>query len=292
MSMKQENKKPEDFAIIEKAIMWLVDRYPEQVSPNDLAEWLGMTPFALQKMLSRWAGVSPKKFIQYLTLAHAKKCLAEKGGGMANVYNAELSERGRQYDLFVSVKTMTSGEWKKAHKNLLICYGWHSSPFGDCLIAVTDRAVCGLAFALAHGRSATQEILFRPWNTACIIENSKVTGPFAECVFYDGGEVSVVLRGTPFQLQVWEALLRIPPKKLVSYGGLATTIDKPGSARAVASAVARNPVSWLVPCHRVIQKTGSISGYRWGPSRKRAILAWEACKGGASIRSVGVHPMR
>ena len=143
MGMEQENKKPEDFAIIEKAIMSFVDRYPGQLSPNDLAEWLGMNSFALQEICNRWAGVSPNKFVQYLTLAHAKECLAETEDGMANVYDAGLSERGRSHDLFVSVQTKTLGEWKQADQNLFIRYGWHSSPFGDCLIAVKARGVCG-----------------------------------------------------------------------------------------------------------------------------------------------------
>jgi len=284
MVMEQEIEKSEDFATIEKAIVWLADRYTEQPSLEELSGWLGMSPFALQKMFSRWAGVSPKKFVQYLTLAHAKECLAEKESVMTAAYDAGLSGPGRLHDLFVSVEAMTPGEWKQADQHLAVRYGWHPSPFGECLIAATDRGVCGLAFELTDGRLATEENLFAPWKDARIAEDPDVTRPFAQNAFGGGGEVPVVLRGTPFQLKVWEALLRIPLSKLVSYEGLATAIGQPGSARAVAGAVARNPVSWLVPCHRVIRQTGVISGYRWGPSRKRAILAWEASMGDGEVR--------
>jgi AraC family transcriptional regulator, regulatory protein of adaptative response / methylated-DNA-[protein]-cysteine methyltransferase len=284
--MEQETEKTIDFAIIEKAIVWLADRWMEQPSPDDLADRLGISVFALQEIFNRWAGVSPEKFVHYLTLAHAKACLAEQEKVMTAGYDEGSTSPGRLNDLSVSVEAVTPGEWKQVDQHLVIRYGWHPSPFGDCLIAATDRGVCGLAFALVNGRPATEDNLFVSWKGARIVQNCDATGPFAVSAFRGGGEVPVVLRGTPFQLKVWESLLRIPSSKLVSYEGLAMAIGKPGGARAVANAVARNPVSWLIPCHRVIRQTGVISGYRWGPSRKRAILAWEASMGNGEINVV------
>lgn len=265
-----------DFTTVERAINWLVDNYTEQPSLDALADVLGLNGFTLQKLFSRWAGVSPKNFIQYLTLEHAKEFLAASDSVMDAAHDAGLSGPGRLHDLFVTVEAMTPGEWKRPEGGLAISYGWHPSPFGDCLVAATNRGVCGLAFALEAGRAATEDNLFAPWDGAEITEGPEVTKAFAARAFGGGGTVPVVLRGTPFQLKVWEALLRIPPARLVSYDGLASAIGKPGSSRAVAGAVARNPVSWLVPCHRVIRATGVISGYRWGALRKRAMLAWEA----------------
>ena len=286
MSMDQETEKPTDFAIIEKAIVWLADRWTEQPSSDDLADRLGISVFALQRIFNRWAGVSPDKFVHYLTLAHAGECLADQGKVMTVGCDEGLSSPGRLNDLSVSVEAMTHDEWKQGDEHLVIRYGWHPSPFGDCLLAATVRGVCGLAFELVNGRRATEENLFASWKDAHIVEKSDVTEPFAVSAFRGGGEVPVVLLGTPFQLEVWEALLRIPSSKLVSYEGLAMAIGKPGGARAVAGAVARNPVSWLIPCHRVIRQTGVISGYRWGPLRKRAILAWEASLANGKISVV------
>jgi AraC family transcriptional regulator, regulatory protein of adaptative response / methylated-DNA-[protein]-cysteine methyltransferase len=265
-----------DFAVVEKAISWLVDNYTEQPALDDLAGYLDMSPFGLQRVFSRWAGVSPKKFVQYLTLEHAKECLSARESVMAAAYDAGLSGSGRLHDLFVTVESMTPGEWKQAARDMVIEYGWHASPFGDCLIAATNRGVCGLAFELPEGRVATEENLFAPWQGAKLVESAGATSTYANVAFGGSGEVPVVLKGTPFQLKIWQALLRIPPGKLVSYDGLGAAIGHIGSARAVAGAVAKNPVSWLIPCHRVIRQTGVISGYRWGPPRKRAILAWEA----------------
>jgi AraC family transcriptional regulator of adaptative response/methylated-DNA-[protein]-cysteine methyltransferase len=271
----------ETYAAMAKAVRWLAEHYAEQPSLERLAAHLGMSPFALQKSFSRWVGVSPKKFVQHLTLGHAKASLAAEESVLDAAYDAGLSGPGRLHDLFVTVEGMTPGDWKQAARDLTIRTGWHASPFGDCLIAATERGVCGLAFELSAGRAATEANLFAPWAGARIVEDAAATAGYAAAAFGGGGsgeKLPVVLRGTPFQLKVWEALLRIPPAKLMSYEGFAAAIGKPGSARAVAGAIGKNPVSWLVPCHRVIRGTGAISGYRWEPERKRAILAWEAAQ--------------
>ena len=268
----------QNYRRIEQAIHWLTDHYQEQPSLTRLAEEVGLSEFHFQRLFSEWAGVSPKKFLQYLTLTHAKERLAACDSVLDAAYDAGLSGPARLHDLFVAHEAVTPGEWKAMGEGLTLRYGWHDSPFGDCLIVATERGVCGLGFALPEGRGATEEDLLSCWDQARVVADATATAPHARRAFGEdaAGTLRLVLRGTPFQLKVWEALLRIPPGAVVSYEGLAAHLGRPGSARAVAGAVALNPVSWLVPCHRVIRGTGMITGYRWGPSRKRAMLAWEA----------------
>ena len=265
---------------IEQAIHWLADHYQEQPSLASAAAAAGLSEFHFQRMFSAWAGVSPKKFLQYLTLAHAKARLDACESVLDAAYDAGLSGPGRLHDLFVAHEAVTPGEWKAMGEGLTLHYGWHDSPFGDCLLVATDRGLCGLGFMLPEGRAATEADLLARWDQARLVENPKATAPFARLAFGEsGGTLKLVLRGTPFQLKVWEALMRIPPGAVVSYERLAQHLGKPTAARAVAGAVALNPVSWVVPCHRVIRGTGIITGYRWGPDRKRVLLAWEAARG-------------
>lgn len=267
------------FRRIGQAIHWLVDHYQEQPSLARVAEEVGLSEYHFQRLFSDWAGVSPKKFLQYLTLSHAKERLAACDSVLDAAYDAGLSGPSRLHDLFVAHEAVTPGEWKSMGEGLTVRYGWHDSPFGDCLMAATDRGVCGLGFALPEGRAATEADLLAGWGQARLLKDADATAPHAELAFgRGGGTLRLVLRGTPFQLKVWEALMRIPAGAVVSYERLAQHIGKPSAARAVAGAVALNPVSWLVPCHRVIRSTGAITGYRWGPARKRAILAWEAAR--------------
>jgi AraC family transcriptional regulator of adaptative response/methylated-DNA-[protein]-cysteine methyltransferase len=268
---------------IGQAIHWLVDHYQEQPSLARVAEEVGLSEYHFQRLFSDWAGVSPKKFLQYLTLSHAKERLAACDSVLDAAYDAGLSGPSRLHDLFVAHEAVTPGEWKSMGEGLTVRYGWHDSPFGDCLMVATDRGVCGLGFALPEGRAATEADLLAGWGQARLVKDPDATEPHAELAFGRGGRtLRLVLRGTPFQLKVWEALMRIPAGAVVSYERLARHIGKPSAARAVAGAVALNPVSWLVPCHRVIRGTGAITGYRWGPARKRAILAWEAARGDAA----------
>ncbi len=264
---------------IEQAIHWLADHYVEQPSLALAASEAGLSEYHFQRLFSRWVGVSPKKFLQYLTLSHAKERLAASDSVLDAAYDAGLSGPGRLHDLFITHEAMTPGEWKAMGTGLTLSYGWHDSPFGDCLLVATDRGLCGLAFVLKEGRAATEEDLLSRWGQATIIEDPAKTAAYAAAAFGTGGDtLHLVLRGTPFQTKVWEALLRIPPGAVVSYERLAKHLGKPQGARAVAGAVALNPVSWIVPCHRVIRSTGAITGYRWGPDRKRAILGWEAAE--------------
>jgi AraC family transcriptional regulator of adaptative response/methylated-DNA-[protein]-cysteine methyltransferase len=267
----------QNYRRIEQAIRWLAEHYQEQPNLSRVAEEVGLSEFHFQRLFSDWAGVSPKKFLQYLTLSHAKERLSACDSVLDAAYDAGLSGPSRLHDLFVAHESVTPGEWKAMGEGLTLRYGWHDSPFGDCLIVATERGVCGLGFARPEGREATEEDLLSCWDQARLVADAAATASHARLAFGgDGGTLRLVLRGTPFQLKVWEALLRIPPGAVVSYERLAAHLGRPGAARAVAGAVALNPVSWLVPCHRVIRGTGMITGYRWGPSRKRAMLAWES----------------
>ena len=272
-----------DYQRIAAALDYLVRNFEEQPGLEAVAEEVGLSPYHFQRLFTSWAGISPKKFLQHLSLERAKASLAGEASVLDAAYDAGLSGPGRLHDLFVAHEAVTPGEWKRAGAGLELSYGWHPSPFGDCLIVATERGVCGLGFELAAGRAATEEDLLGPFGEARCVEAPAATGKFAEQAFAGaGGDLRVVLRGTPFQIKIWEALLRIPPGTVMSYEGLARAVAKPGAARAVAGAVARNPVSWLVPCHRIIRSTGAITGYRWGPERKRAMLALEAAEAEAA----------
>ena len=265
------------YQAIGKALTWLAEAYLDQPSLADAAAQAGLSPYHFQRLFTRYVGVSPKKFVQHLTLSHAKQSLAEAASVLDAAYDAGLSGPSRLHDLFITHEAMTPGEWKLAAADKELRYGWHLSPFGDCLIIATERGVCGLGFALDAGRAATLANLAHDFGRARLIEDPAATAPYAAAVF--GGErgpVHLILHGTALQLKVWEALLRIPQGAVVSYGQLAASVGRPTAARAVASAVARNSISLLIPCHRVIRATGALTHYRWQPERKRALLAWEA----------------
>lgn len=269
---------PDSIQATAKAIAWLVDHYTDQPSLADAAAAAGLSPHHFQRVFTRNVGVSPKKYVQYLTLNHLKDCLAASSSVLDAAYDAGLSGPGRMHDLFVTHEAMTPGEWKAGAAGLDIRYGWHDSPFGDCLIAATPRGVCGLAFR-DSSRDAALANLARGFAEATPRHDQAATQPHADAIFAGAGErINLVLRATPFQLQVWQALLQIPTGALVSYQGLAERLGQPTASRAVAGAVARNQISWLIPCHRVVKADGSISGYRWNPRVKRAMLAWERAR--------------
>lgn len=273
---------PEDnsdygFALVGRVLAWLSAHYREQPSLGEVAQVAGLSTYHLQRLFTRYVGVNPKKYIQYLTLDHAKRALDESRSVLDAAFDTGLSGPGRLHDLFVTHESLTPGEWKRHGDGLEVNYGWHDSPFGECLIAATSRGVCGLAFNGVDDRNATLADLATGFGQANLIEAPNVTAAHAEAAF-GTGQIHMVLRGTPFQLKVWEGLLRIPLGSVLTYSDLADRLGAPGSARAVAGAVARNPVSWLIPCHRVIRNGGTISGYRWEPETKRVILAWEAAQ--------------
>ncbi len=264
---------------IEKAIRYLNQNYDERPQWNDLARHLRLSPYHFHRLFRSWAGISPKQFLQYLTIQHAKDLLKRSKSLMDASYDSGLSGPGRLHDLFVTFDAMTPGEYKSRGKGLKIEYGIHASPFGDCLIAVTERGICHLSFVPDRGAASAKKELRSRWKNAALAENPARTRKTAEHIFArQNKNFRLVLRGTNFQIKVWEALLRIPAGCVASYEDVAEIAGNSGAVRAVAQAIAKNPVAYLIPCHRVIRKNGLISGYRWNPVRKRAILVWEAKK--------------
>jgi AraC family transcriptional regulator, regulatory protein of adaptative response / methylated-DNA-[protein]-cysteine methyltransferase len=271
----------DDYSRIEKAILFLDANFRSQPSLSDVARSANLSEHHFQRLFRRWAGISPKRFLQFLTIEYAKELLAESRSVLDATYEAGLSSPGRLHDLFTNIEAVTPGEFKNRGTGLKIDYGFHWSPFGVCLLAVTERGICGLSFLL-HGdhEKAVQELKSR-WPGASFEENSEKTAPLVDQVFPPIGPkgaraLSLFLRGTNFQIKVWEALLRIPEGSVVSYEDLALHLGKPGAARAVGSAVGQNPIAFIIPCHRVIRKMGVTGNYGGGPARKKAMLAWEA----------------
>jgi AraC family transcriptional regulator of adaptative response/methylated-DNA-[protein]-cysteine methyltransferase len=233
----------------------------------------------MQRLFRRWAGISPKRFLQYLTAEYARERLQASGSVLEAAYDAGLSGPGRLHDLTVNIYAMTPGEIKARGAGLTIRYGFHDGPFGDCLIAVTERGVCSLSFVTGDRRSAL-DALRSEWPAAQLVHDEQATRPVvSQIVSMDSHTpVSLLLKGTNFQIRVWEALLRIPPGALVTYGDVAAYLGDPGAARAVGTAIGLNPIAYLIPCHRVIRRTGIAGEYRWQPARKKAIIGWEAAR--------------
>jgi AraC family transcriptional regulator, regulatory protein of adaptative response / methylated-DNA-[protein]-cysteine methyltransferase len=276
------SRRATDYERIERAIRYLETNYRRQPDLKELARGAGLSEFHFQRLFRRWAGISPKRFVQYLTAGHAVRLLRESRNNLDAAFDAGLSGSGRLHDLLVNFHAVTPGELKRDGAGLTIQYGFHPSPFGECLIAVTTRGVCHLGFVPPEGRRSALAELTAEWPRARTEEAPRATARIARWLFAHGNgrspEINLHLRGTNFQIKVWEALLRIPPGKVVSYEDVAQHLDKPRAVRAVANAVAHNPVAWLIPCHRVIRKSGVLGGYRWGETRKKILLAWEAGK--------------
>jgi len=275
--------KAEDYRRIEKAIEFLAENYHQQPSLDEVARSVNLSEFHFQRLFRRWAGISPKRLVQFLTLEHAKQALEESRSVLDAAYDAGLSSPSRLHDLFVTAEAMTPGEFKAKGAGLEISYGFHPSPFGECLLAVTERGICGLGFVGEGGRKQTLEDFKRRWPAAQFQENPQKTGSYIRGIFTakkrNGAHpLKLLLMGTNFQIKVWEALLRIPPGSVTCYEALARQVGKPSAARAVGCAVGRNPISFLIPCHRAIRKMGIAGDYHWGAARKKAILAWEAAR--------------
>lgn len=272
-----------DYHRIERAIRYLDREAPRRPSLDDVARYMGMSRFHFQRLFLRWAGISPKRFSQVLSLEYAKERLRASRSVLDATWEAGLSSGGRLHDLFVALEAVTPGEFREAGAGLRIAAGFHETPFGECLLAVTGRGICGLGF-VDGGRRAALEDLAGRWPNATIEERPRETASVAARVFRDlevrdpEGLVplGLLVRGTNFQVKVWRALLQVPAGGVTTYEEVARSIGVPGAVRAVGTAVGRNPVAFLIPCHRVIRSTGAVGGYRWGADRKRAMLAWEA----------------
>jgi len=272
-----------DYQRIEAALTYLETNRTRQPTLEEVASHVGLSPFHFQRLFSRWVGISPKRFLQYLTIEHARACLAETRSVLDAAYDVGLSSPGRLHDLMVAVDAVTPGEFKTGGAGLTIRYGFTSSPFGLCLIGVTDRGVCWLAYPDENERSEAVEELHENFCSAELREDPAAMARWRDRIFSSPESrftepLPVLLTGTNFQLKVWEALLRIPAGGLCSYADLAGLMGRPTATRAVASAVAANHIAFLIPCHRVIRSKGEFGRYRWGAARKRAIVGWEQAK--------------
>lgn len=271
-----------DYKRVAQAIGYLEENYLDQPSLDDVAAAVGLSPTHFQRLFKRWAGISPKRFVQFLTIEHAKSLLDESRSLLDLTYASGLSGPGRLHDLFIAVEAMSPGEYKLRGEGLHIRYGFHDTPFGECLIGVTDRGICHLEFVdVERGRAVAG--LRAKWTNAKVEEDPRVTAQLVDRIF--GGEsddratpITLLLAGTNFQVKVWEALLRVPSGAVTTYEQIAETVCTTAATRAVGGAVSRNAIAFLIPCHRVIRKTGVFGGYRWGLDRKRAMLGWESAQ--------------
>jgi AraC family transcriptional regulator of adaptative response/methylated-DNA-[protein]-cysteine methyltransferase len=270
-----------DYRRIEQAIQYLEKHAHAQPELSEIASAVGLSEYHFQRIFSRWAGISPKRFLQFLTKEGAKELLARSENLLDTTYGVGLSSLGRLHDLFVTTEAVTPGEYKSGGAGLTIRYGLHDTPFGKALIGVTERGICHLGF-VQDSEGKAIDTLVSDWQQAKMIEDHRATAPLVEPIFdldkRGNTPLRLHLRGTNFQLKVWEALLRIPPGAVTSYEGLAAQAGRPGASRAVGTALGRNPVAVLIPCHRVIRKLGEFGNYRYGALRKKALLGWEAAQ--------------
>ena len=270
-----------DYDIVRRAIAHIRENWRKQPSIEAIAEVAGVTPTELHHLFRRWAGLSPKAFLQALTLDGARKLLRDSASVLDAAYEVGLSGPGRLHDLFVTHHAMSPGEWKSGGHRLTVYYGFHPSPFGSALIMATDRGLAGLAFADAGEENAALVDMRRRWPNATCVADAGRTAALAQRIFDPelwraDRPLKVVLIGTDFEVRVWETLLKVPMGRVTSYSELAAKICSPRAARAVGAAVGKNPLAFVVPCHRVIGRSGALTGYHWGTTRKHAMLGWEA----------------
>ena len=270
-----------DYETVRRVVEKISLDYRDQPSLEALAEDVGLSPTALQKLFTRWAGLSPKAFLQAVTLDHARKLLDQGMPLLETSFEVGMSGPGRLHDLFVTHEAMSPGDYKTRGDGLTIRYGYHISPFGVALVMVTERGLAGLSFNDPGGEREAFADMSGRWPNATYVEDMAATQPYAARIFDPSRwrseqPLKVVLIGTDFQVRVWQALLRIPLGKACSYSSIAAGIGAPAASRAVGAAIGANPISFVVPCHRALGKSGALTGYHWGLTRKRAILGWEA----------------
>ena len=274
-------KQTHDYDLVKHTLAFISENWRDQPSLDTLADQAGLSPTHLQRLFTRWAGLSPKAFLQAVTLDHARGLLRDSASILDASYELGLSGPGRLHDLFVTHEGMSPGIYKAHGRGLNIQLGFHDCPFGRALILITSEGLAGLAFA-DHGKekSALADMTAR-WPEATYVENQQATAAYAKRIFESerwkpDQPLKIVFIGSDFEIRVWETILRIPFGKASTYSDIACHIGKPKAARAVGSAVGKNPISFVVPCHRVLEKSGGLGGYHWGLTRKRAILGWEA----------------
>jgi AraC family transcriptional regulator of adaptative response/methylated-DNA-[protein]-cysteine methyltransferase len=269
---------PYHYSVIARAIDHIQETQNQQPKLEQVASAVGLSPAHFQRVFSQWAGVSPKKYQQYLSLDLAKSMLRDHFTVLDTTHETGLSSTGRLHDMFLTWEAMSPGEYAARGAGLTINYGWHDSPFGKMLIMATTRGICGLAFADDCGPDAAMADMTSRWPNAKFTENPAITAPLAAAIAGNGEPANIHMIGAPFQIKVWEALMQIPSGTVTTYSEIANHIGNPRAVRAVGTAVGKNPVSWLIPCHRALRKSGGLGGYHWGLPVKRAMLMREALR--------------
>lgn len=272
-----------DYDVVRRAIAFIRGNWREQPEIDAMADAAGVTPTELHQLFRRWAGLTPKAFLQALTIDEARRMLRDSASVLDAAYEVGLSGPSRLHDLFVTHEAMSPGEWKAGGEGLTLTYGFHASPFGIAVVMATSRGLAGLGFADPGEEKQALDDLRRRWPKATYVEDTAATAPLAQRIFdpelwRPDRPLRVVMIGTDFEVRVWETLLAIPMGRAATYSGIAAKLGNPKASRAVGAAVGKNPVCFVVPCHRVIGKSGDLTGYHWGLTRKRAILGWEAGK--------------
>jgi AraC family transcriptional regulator of adaptative response/methylated-DNA-[protein]-cysteine methyltransferase len=275
-----------DYDQVRRIVAYLSQRWRDQPSLEAIADHVGLSTTHVHHLFRRWAGLTPKAFLQAITLDNAKTLLAGSASVLDAAYEVGLSGPGRLHDLFVTHEGMSPGEYKTGGAGLLMRFGFHPSPFGEAILVATERGLAGLGFVDEGDRAAALSDMRRRWPGAVYVEDPPMTAPLASRIFdperwRPDQPLRVVLIGTDFELRVWETLLAIPLGRATTYSDIATRIGRPKASRAVGAAVGKNPVSFVVPCHRVLGRSGALTGYHWGLTRKQAILGWEAGRTGA-----------
>lgn len=279
--MPGETAVKSDYEVVESAIRYLEQNFRAQPELSAVARHAGFSEAHFQRLFRRWAGISPKRFLQFLTAEHARELLRDSRSVLDVSYELGLSGGGRLHDLMLSVVAATPGEVKTGGLGLRISYGFHDSPFGECLVALTERGLCNLAFVYDDNHDVLLRELHHRWPNAEIVNDEASTRNTARAIFGDaGGQLNLFLKGTNFQIRVWEALLRVPAGRAVTYEDIAHSIGQPSAVRAVGAAIGQNPIAFLIPCHRVLRKSGVFGEYHWGSARKKALLVWESARAG------------
>ncbi|WP_435256444.1 bifunctional helix-turn-helix domain-containing protein/methylated-DNA--[protein]-cysteine S-methyltransferase [Thioclava sp. FR2] len=271
------------YNVIARALRHIDDGGPG-MTLDALSSQMGMSPAHFQRVFSQWVGVSPKRYQQYLSLDHAKRLLETRLSLMETAGEVGLSGTSRLHDLFLTWEAMTPGDYARQGEGLTIYWGWFESPFGPAIVMGTEKGICGMGFAAEMGEEEAFADLLRRWPKANFVEDPMMLRPWVLAAFgakEDAAKAPLYLIGAPFQIKVWEALLKIPSGHVTTYGDIAEGIGHPKAVRAVGTAVGRNPISWLIPCHRALRKGGGLGGYHWGLPVKRALLAWESARSDA-----------
>ena len=281
--MNNSTQLSNDYARIEQVIYYLEINAPYQPSLSEISQYIHISEYHLQRLFTRWVGISPKRFLQYITKEHAKHLLTKSASILETTNQVGLSSPGRLHDLFITWEAVTPGQFKQRGEGMTINYGFHHTPFGEILLGNTVHGICNLSFVMPAGRVAALDAFREDWLHANLIENPTMTKLFAENIFApltqsNPTTLHLFVRGSNFQLKVWEALLHIPTGNVVSYRDISSYLGEPNASRAVGNAIARNPVAILIPCHRVIRSMGEFGNYHYGAARKIALLGWEMAK--------------